>query len=234
MFFAKEMNYLSTRMMVLSKASALVDAIYVLLPRVFENIGDLDTASNHAKDFDDMEFKWHVPDIEELLEYCRKKMADGEGFYETTIRLAVSQETARSEEVENSLNTAVRVFVSLSTIAFDSNEEPIEIDGSHHGHDIDIVIEVDKNGAHINDHLSSVDIALDKYKDLIKDEPAVSREQLAKFFDGVLKAIDDVNGNDGDGYMLRHYDKYINKYGVSFDEDDYYYFERIMEEDEEE
>ena len=234
MFFAKEMNMLATRMMVLSKASALTDAICDLIPKVFQDSGSLNMKPNFAKDFDDMEFIWHVPELDKIIKRERENSKKGEGMYESKIHLSISQQAPRFEQIEKSLETSVRIRVLVLTDAFDAHEEPIKIDGSYHVHAIDMMIDIDKSGVHVDDHCSAVSIREDIYKDLIKDDPAINREQLGKFFDGVLKAIDDVNGNVGDGYMRRCYDNYYNNYGITFDKDGYYDLEKEMEDDEEE
>ena len=219
MFFAKEMNLLSSRMAILAKAGALVDAICEIVPKTFYSIGDVEVKENHADNFDDMEFTWAIPNLDDFIENVREKMTSGEGFYESKVSLQVSQETERLAPVVESLNTRVKLFIYLTTVAFDKNEDQIHGDALY-PQDIEIVVIIDNNGAHIDTKLSSVNISLNDFNDIIKDEPSISREQMDRFFNEVLTAIDAVNGDDR--YMVRCNDKIFNKYGITFEEDGFF------------
>lgn len=224
MFFAKEMNYLSTRMSVLARASALIDQLTNIPPCVL-NTMDHESIPNQATDFDDMGFEWYIPSREDVIKHSNEKMKNGEGFYDSSVKLDVSQETPRFESLENSLKTSVRIFITLITRAFSKDECLIDKE-SPYAHDIDITIDVDKNGAHIDEHLSTINVDIDRFKDLLTDEPAVTRNQLESFFNEILRAIDAVNGTDPtEGYLIKYAEKEFNTYGINFDKDGFYRLE---------
>ena len=223
MFFMKEMNLLSTRMNVLARAGALIDELMNIPPRVLNTVGH-ESIPNHATDFDDMGFKWYIPSREDVIKHSKEKMENSEGFYESCVRLDVSQETPRFESLENSLKTWVKIFISLTTKAFDKDEN--EIDKEGYVHDIDITIDVDITGAHIDEHFSTVNVDIDNFKDQVSDELPVTRTQLESFFNEILRAIDTVNGADpSEGYMIKYADKEFNRYGIDFDKDGFYVLE---------
>lgn len=227
MFFAKEMNYLATRMAVLSKTNALMEMLHDIPLKVLgTDEGDL--TIDPAPDFDDISFEWYVPSEKELIEHSRKKVKNGEGFYETKIRLEVSQESPRFEAIEESLNTNTKIFFYLTTTAFDKNGEVINKDAPV-VQEIDLEIIIDKNGVHINEHMSRVNICVGKFKELVPtDTPLVDRKHLESFFNETLKAIDAVNGSDPcEGYFIKLGYHEFNTYGITFNEDGYYYLEDI-------
>lgn len=222
MFFAKEMNYLATRMAVIAKTNALMDILFDIPLRVLgTDEGRIITDS--AIEFDDTGFDWYVPSEKELIERSRKKVENGEGFYETRIRLEVSQEYPRFETIKESLNTNTRIYFYLTTVAFDKDEEVINKDAPI-VQEINLEIIIDKNGAHIDECASRVNTNIEKFKELVPtDTPLVDRKQLADFFNETLKAIDAVNGTEG--YFIKLGDREFNAYGITFDEDGLYYLE---------
>lgn len=225
MFFAKEINYLATRMAVLAKANALVDMLHDIPSKVLET-DEGKILTNAATDFDDAGFEWYVPSEKEMVEHSRKKMENGKGFYETKVKLEVSQETPRFEAIEKGLNTAAKIFFTLTTTAFDKDEELINKDAPY-AQEINLVIIVDRNGVHINEHTSYISIDIEKFKELIPDDTLpVDRKQMEDFFDETLKAIDAVNGSNPDeGYFIKFGDSEFNTYGIRFDEDRFYHLE---------
>ena len=72
MFFAKEMNYLATRLAILSKTNALVDMLREIPSKVLDT-DEGKILTNAATDFDDAGFEWCVPSAEKLTERSRKK-----------------------------------------------------------------------------------------------------------------------------------------------------------------
>jgi hypothetical protein len=222
MFFAKEMNYLATRMAVIAKTNALMDILFDIPLRVLgTDEGRIITDS--AIEFDDTGFDWYVPSEKELIERSRKKVESGEGFYETRVRLEVSQEYPRFATIKESLNTQTRIYFYLTTVAFDKDEEVINKDAPI-VQEINLEINIDKNGAHIDEHASRINICIEKFKELVPtDTPLVDRKQLADFFNETLKAIDAVNGREE--YFIKLGDREFNAYGITFDEDGLYYLE---------
>lgn len=225
MFFAKEMNYLATRMAILSKTNALVDMLHDIPSKVL-GTDEGKIITDTATDFDDISFDWYVPSEEELVGRSMKKMENGEGFYETRISLEVSQESPRLEAIEESLNTNTKIFFCLTTVAFDKDGEVINKD-SLNAQEIDLEIVINKNGVHINERTSYINIDIEKVKELIPtDTPLVDRKQLESFFNETLKAIDAINGSDPcEGYFIKLGDREFNTYGITFDEDGYYCLE---------
>lgn len=222
MFFAKEMNYLATRMAVIAKTNALMDLLFEIPLRVLgTDEGRIITDS--AIEFDDTGFDWYVPSEKELIDRSRKKMEAGEGFYETRVRLEVSQEYPRFETIKESLNTSTKIYFYLTTVAFDKDEEVVNKDAPI-VQEINLEIIIDKNGAHIDERASRVNTNIEKFKELVPtDTPLVDRKQLADFFNETLKAIDAVNGRDD--YFIKLGDREFNVYGITFDEDGLYYLE---------
>lgn len=225
MFFAKEMNYLATRLAILSKTNALVDMLHDIPLRILDT-DEGKILTNTATNFDDIGFEWCVPSEEKLTERSRKKMENGEGFYETKIKLEVSQETPRFEAIEEGLNTNAKIFFSLTTIAFDKDQEVI---GKYapYPQEINLEIIIDKSGAHINEETSYTSIYIETFKEQVPtDTPLVNRKQLESFFNETLKAIDTINGsNPCEGYFIKLGDHEFNTYGITFDEDDSYCLE---------
>lgn len=222
MFFAKEMNYLATRMAVIAKTNALMDILFDIPLRVLgTDEGRIITDS--AIEFDDTGFDWYIPSEKELIDRSRKKVENGEGFYETRVRLEVSQEYPRFATIKESLNTSTKIYFYLTTVAFDKDEEVINKDAPI-VQEINLEIIIDKNGAHIDERASRVNTNIEKFKELVPtDTPLVDRKQLADFFNETLKAIDAVNGTEG--YFIKLGDREFNAYGITFDEDGLYYLE---------
>jgi hypothetical protein len=222
MFFAKEMNYLATRMAVIAKTNALMDILFDIPLRVLgTDEGRIITDS--AIEFDDTGFDWYVPSEKELIDRSRKKVENGEGFYETRVRLEVSQEYPRFATIKESLNASTKIYFYLTTVAFDKDEEVINKDAPI-VQEINLEIIIDKNGAHIDERASRVNTNIEKFKELVPtDTPLVDRKQLADFFNETLKAIDAVNGTEG--YFIKLGDREFNAYGITFDEDGLYYLE---------
>lgn len=215
MFFAKEMNYLSTRMMVLSRASALTDALLKIPTHVLCATETPKIEENHANDFDDMEFTIILPDEETAIEYQKNAIEKGSNCYQTTVSLQVGQDTSCLAPIEDSLGTCVTIFFTLNTDII--RPDGISIIGNINPfyHRIEFVIKVNKNGAIIDEKHSTVTITEHDYDGFVTDStPEVDRKQLKAFFDAVLEVVDNVNGDK----------KYSNKnFNLPFETDDFYY-----------
>lgn len=195
MFFAKEMNYLSTRMMVLSKAAALIDVLLTIPANALDAMDTPEIKENFANDFDDMGYEWTIPYLDKVCENEQESYDKGTNFYQTSVHLDVSQENPRFSPVENGLNTFVRIFFSLETTIFGPDGCYIKSTDTFFHH-IGFVIRVDKNGATIENNCSSVTIGEGKYEGVVTDsQPEVDREQLKDFFVKTLEAVDSVNGD---------------------------------------
>lgn len=217
MFFAKEMNLLSTRMMVLSKASALTDALIKIPTRVLCATYEpgLGIADDDTNDFDDIECMFTLPDTETALEYQMNAVKKGSNYYETTVSLQVSQQTSCSAPIEDSLKAYVTIFFTLNTDIFLPDGTSVIGSINPFYHHIAFVINVDKNGAIIDKDHSTVSIDESDYEDYVTDStPEVDRKQLKAFFDAVLEAVDNVNGDKK--YSEKHFD-------LPFETEDFHY-----------
>lgn len=213
MLFAKELNYLATRMAILSRASALVDALINVTSHTLNTMDQPKIKTNVLTNFDETGFEWYVPCFDFACKKCEAAANNEENCYQTDVSLEVSEEQPCSEPIENSLNTGVKIFFYLTTdiIKPDGTSFIGSTDPFMHHIGFDII--VDKYGAHIDEAHSSITITEEYYKDAVKGgEPDVDRNQLESFFKETLKAIDMVNGNKF----------YENKYDVTFKEDIHY------------
>lgn len=212
MLFAKELNYLATRMATLSRASALVDALINVTSHTLNTMEQPKIKTNFATDFDDTGFEWCVPCFDIVCKKEKVAANNEENCYQTDVSLDVSEEQPCLEPIENSLNTCVKIFFNLTTdiIKPDGTSFIGSVDPFMHHISFDII--VDKYGARIDEAHSSITITEEYYKDAVKGEPEVDRDQLESFFKETLKAIDMVNGNKF----------YENKYDVTFKEDIHY------------
>lgn len=215
MFFAKEMNLLSTRMMVLSKASALTDALIKIPTRVLCATYEPGLEENHANDFDDMGYTFILPDEETAREHQLSAVKKDSNYYQTTVSLQVGQDTSRLAPIEDSMETCVTIFFTLNTDIIRPDGVSIIGNINPFYHRIEFVIKVNKNGAAIDEKHSTVTISEDDYDGFVTDsEPEVDRKQLKAFFDAVLEVVDNVNGDK----------KYSNKdFNLPFETDDFYY-----------
>lgn len=222
MLFAKELNYLATRMAVLSRASALVDALINVTSQTLNTMDEPKIKTNFETYFDDTGFEWSVPCSDIVCEKGKAAANNEENYYQTGVSLDVSEEQPSLEPIENSLNTCVKIFFDLTTDIIKPDGTSFIRSTDPSMHNIDLVIIVDKSGAHIDEAHSSITITEEYYKDSVKGEPEVDRDQMESFFKETLKAIDMVNG---DKFYKSKYDD------VTFKGDIHYNLENINEED---